>query len=171
MKNELTEKLRRLSDGLRGMCDGAGIKDQTCSDVLDAAAAELERLQKDVDRYATEAYAHVREKNALFDRLSHLLQSEVIRAYDEKHASTDSYIIDIKELDKHVRRLEEFEQGVRDAAADQEADVSVVYICDRKKCALCNSACMHTTDFRHALRVDGYGSLWIDAMGGGGACR
>lgn len=36
----LTEKLRRLSDGLRGVCDGAGIKDHTCSELLDEAAAE-----------------------------------------------------------------------------------------------------------------------------------
>lgn len=194
MANELTEKLRRLADGLRGICDGAGINDHTCSDVLDEAAAELERLRAEVERYTEAAYTHARENTALFARLSHLLQSETVRMYDEKFAATGEYLRDINELDKHVLRLEQIAQGVSDTEAAEEDDAeaaawaaavsenasqeetraaerSVLYLCDREKCANCSSVCMHTTDIRHALRIDKHSFLWVDMMGGGGSCE
>lgn len=185
----LTEKLRRLSDGLRGVCDGAGIKDHTCSELLDEAAAEIERLQKDVDRYAETSFAHVREKNVLFDRLSHLLQSKTICTLDAKDEKTGEYLRDIHELDAWITGLENIARdhgaltgkpaaaAEKTQAADQEATDSekenveqeetqaadgtlVLYVCDRLACAKCNINCSHTTDVRHALRFNGYNFLF-----------
>lgn len=101
----------------------------TYIDVEENLRKENERLQ--------------REQDVLVSRLRHLLQSAVIRKYDEIDWNTGTYKHDITELDQLVNK--EFAPQ-----ETKEKEKPFFYICDRRACKTCSPECMHTTDIRHA---------------------
>ena len=163
---ELIEELRQLAAKERDIADDA-FYDPEYAPALEKAADAIETLSKDVDKYADAAFERAQQngwlsecikeleelysckkkecdsiredRKMLFDRLSHLLQSKLIRMYDERELITGKYSLDINHLDISVDmmrqdaaamrlRIEELEQAAhRDAAATRAAEAAAMY--------------------------------------------
>lgn len=85
-----------------------------------------------VDKLVRMLRCEMEEKGVVERRLKHLLQSKYILQFDKVNPETHEYERDIKEADTGFNRQ------------------PVLYICDRRKCDVCNGECKLTADFRHA---------------------
>ena len=94
-----------------------------------------------VERLIRTTNAQIERYKKTESRLKHLLESEYIVQFDKLDPKTQKYARDIKEADAPLRPL---------PAPDPVKTQPVYFICDRRKCDVCNGDCNRTTDIRHA---------------------